>query len=265
MAKNKPELAGGEKPRINALIYGRQGCGKTTLCATANDHPDLANVLFLNVEGGLLSVSGRGDIKKIDIRNIDVVEEVFWDLVNKDPDYADIQTVVIDSGSELQSLNLAQIVAEAVNSNKNKRDDQDFIQLDDYGKSNAQLKRIFRWYRDAPFNVIITALPQYIFPRGNNQENQEPTDCLPQFTAKLAEAVMGYMDFVWYMYEVDGERKLLTRPKGIYRAKTRGPRFSEAIGQVVDNPTLPALYQKLLESEAPALVNTKTAKVADRK
>lgn len=245
-----PYLAGSEKPRINALIYGRQGCGKTTFAATANDHKDMANALFLNVEGGLLSVAGRGDVQAIDIRDITTFEQVFWQLINKDKAFADIKTVVIDSGSELQSVSLQQIVSEAIADPRKKRDDPDSIEIGDYGKSSAQLKRLFRWFRDSPYHVIVTALPSYVFPRGNREENQQPTDCMPQFTAKLAEAVMGYMDFVWYLYvDADGNRKMLTQERGIYRAKTRGPRFAEALGQVVDDPNLPNLYNMLLKTE----------------
>ena len=60
---------------------------------------------------------------------------------------------------------------------------------------------------------------------------------------------MGYMDFVWFLYaDKDGKRKLLTQPKGPYRAKTRGKVFAEAIGPVVENPDLADLYELYLNS-----------------
>jgi len=251
MAIHTPYLAGAEKPKINALIYGRPGCGKTTFAAQANDHPDMANALFLNVEGGLLSVAHRGDIQAIDIRDSKTLEDVFWDLVNKDPAFADIQTIVIDSGSELQSVGLQQIVSDAVaDPKKVRRDDLDEIEIGDYGKSTAQLTRLFRWFRDSPYHVIITALPKYVFPKGNTNENKEPIDCIPSFTAKLAESVMGYVDFVWYMYiDAEGNRKMLTQEKGIYRAKTRGPEFAMTLGQVVSDPNLSSIYDLLLKTQ----------------
>ena len=48
--------------RMKILIYGPQGVGKTYLAATAQDHPAMRDVLFLNVEGGLMTIAHRGDI-----------------------------------------------------------------------------------------------------------------------------------------------------------------------------------------------------------
>lgn len=257
MAKHAPEIAKPETAFLNILLYGRPGVGKTTFAAGAQDHPAMADVLFLNVEGGMLSVAGRGDINKIDIKSSNVLEEIFWDLIKKDVDYARYKTIVLDSGSEAQNMGLEHIVRDAIDSPENKakvtskqRDDPDRIYLEDYGKSNAQLTRMFRWFRDAPIHFIMTALPKPVYPKGAS-ENVAPDEIVPSFTAKLAESAQGFMDFVWYMYlDKDGERWLLTRDKLPYRGKTRGPRFAEAMGERVQDPNLPALYDLFLEKES---------------
>ena len=73
----------------------------------------------------------------------------------------------------------------------------------------------------------------------------------PNLTDKLCTSVMGYMDYVWYLYVADEEvmdesgnahpephRYLLTQPMGGFVAKTRGSRLAEALGPVVRDPDL---------------------------
>lgn len=250
MAKNAPYIAKPETEWWNMLIYGSPGVGKTTFAATAQDHPAMKDVLFLNVEGGLLSVAGRGDIAAIDIRSAEVLEEVFWEFVKEDGDYKQYKTVVLDSGTEAQNMGLEQIVREAMNVSGSKREDRDKFYLEDYGKSNNQLTRLFRWFRDAPIHFIMTATPKNVYPKGSN-ENVSPESVQPSFTAKLAESAQGFMDFVWYMYidPSDNKRKLLTSERPPYKAKTRGPRFAEAIGQRCDIDNLPDLYELFIKTE----------------
>ena len=92
-------------------------------------------------------------------------------------------------------------------------------------------------------------------PPGTDLTRVEPLATVPSVTDKLGKSVMGYMDFVWYL-EFDAEentRSMLTRPMvvegaGEVFAKTRGPHFLAALGDVVESPTLPELYDLFVSS-----------------
>src|SRR5690606_5953137 len=103
---------------MKICIYGPQGAGKTTFAAMAQDHPDMKDVLFLDCEGGLMSVVSRGDIHYERIRNTGQLEEIFWKVANGDPEYQRFKTFVIDSVTELQAVNLEEVVSEAVEKEK---------------------------------------------------------------------------------------------------------------------------------------------------
>jgi hypothetical protein len=264
-----------ESPYINALFYSEPGDGKTTLAASAQDHKAMKHVLFANIEGGMISIAWRQDIHSIDINSIDDLYDLFWMFSNGDPKVRNVHTLVIDNVSELQRVNLDQIVADEIEKSERdkgergkKREDPDEIYQEDYGRSTNQLERVFRWFKNWPINVIFTAHAKYVYPKvGRNVDTTdlEPTVVLPKLTQMLCKTLMGLVDFVWFL-EYDPEedvRYLITQPNGIVRAKTRGPRFAKAIGsirQIGDDTMhdgrrigrfyLPEIYQLLVDTES---------------
>lgn len=234
---------------VKLLVYGDPGIGKTTFAATGESHPQMKNTLFVNIEGGMLSIANTDADATEQLHNVDSVEEVFWNLAQKTKGWDHYQTVVVDSATELQTMDLEGIVKAA--KKKNKSRNLDDIYLEDYGKSTARLKRIFRQFRDLPMHVIVTCLTKRVMPaNAQNMTNPQPKATLPSLTDKLAMSLMGYMDFVWYMYiGEDNKRELLTRDKSHYKAKTRGARFSKALGERVVEPDLAEIFNLLLQTE----------------
>lgn len=241
-----------EDPLLNILVFGNPGCGKTFLAGTAMDHKKLGDVLFLSVEGGLLTIADR-DYSAIDLgrdetgrpngHTLKDLEDVVWKIVQKDKGFEKFKTVVLDSVTELQVRDLEDVVAEA--QAKGKTRNQDELTQADYGKNTSRMRRILRMLRDAKMNVIITALAKEVIPEGASA----PTAVIPSLTKALAESIMGYMDCCFYMYvDKEGGRKMLTQPRGPFRAKTRNSAFAESLGAVVENPTLPAIYDTLCVS-----------------
>lgn len=233
---------------LNLLVYGPSGVGKTTLAGSAAAHPDLSPVLFLNIEGGLLSVVGKPGVLAADIRSTADLEDAFWSLKKSLDDGKPIaRTVVIDSGTEAQTLSLEEA---AVRAHKKKpRADTDERYLEDYGRSTAQLSRIFRWFRDLPVHTVITALPKEIVAADSGVVRE----CMPSFTTKLGRSVMGFVDCVWYLgLTPGGKRAMVTVPQGVYVGKTRGARFAEALGPVVrgDAIDLAKIYTTFKETHA---------------
>lgn len=253
-----------ENLKIKMLLYGVPGAGKTTMALTANDHPDLSPALLLNFEGGWLSVVGRGDVDVIDIASMDDLERVFWYFVQDHESVRHFKTVIVDSGSELYQKALREVVDQNMLRRPNRKGDEDDFELEDYGKAGNITFRMFSAFRDLPRHVIVTSHAKFIYPAGADQSNPnlQPREVRPSFSSTLSNRLTGVFDFVHFLYAADEEvkidddttqiiphRYLLTRSMGAYQAKTRGPSFATALGDVVVDPNLPMLYDLLMQTE----------------
>lgn len=245
--------------KMNLLIYGDPGSGKTHLAGTAQDSPQMADVHVFNIDGGLMTLAERGDIHATDVHSVDELEREMHRIAAGDAKYEGVRTVVIDNVSELQTLALEGITTREL-ANRRKKDRTytvDQVYLEDYGIAGKQLARVLRGFRDLPVHVIYIAhRKDKMRPNTNVLDESKPN-----LTDKLCTSVMGYMDFVFYLYVADEEvmdeegnahpephRYLLTQPMGGFVAKTRGSKFAEALGPVVRDPNMAEIMRVYMES-----------------
>lgn len=250
-----PEKLAADNLLLNGLLVGPAGDGKTSLLATAADVEEMAPVLFLDVEGGTLSVAHRKDVWRERIKTIDQFEKTFWQIANGAAEFAQFKTVIIDSGTELAAMGLEEVVADAFKKSEREgrgaRESRDDVQLQDYNKNTTRQRRLFRWFRDLDKHVLITALPQFRYPAPPSSATAEekkrfeenvkrglikPLAIVPAFTEKLGAAIIGFVDFAWYLHrQPDGKRQLVTEKTGpLTFPKTRGAKFAAALGPIVE-------------------------------
>lgn len=220
---------------LKMLVYGDNGVGKTVFAASAEDCDACKEVLFVNVEGGTLSISDRKDLDVWDVMKFNDIKEVLTYLQEAEHKY---RTVIIDSVTELQLRGLDMVVAEAwaAPARGKPRTNEDEIRLEDYGTNTKQIRKIIGGFRDLPMHVILTAIAI------ESKDEEGVVTVGPQLTDKARNSVMGYMDIVAYMHakrivkenEETIIRSLIFQPYGKFKAKDR----SNKMGDFLIEPTV---------------------------
>lgn len=245
---------------LKMLIYGPAGVGKTTLAATADICRHTAPALFLNAEGGMLSVADARVIgleqppKTIDVPTFAELERVYW-WIARQGDSFPFKTVVIDTLDEIQLMNLDAIVTNRMvrtSKSGSVRESIDDLWQEDYGRSAKQIRRVLRQFRDLPLHVI------WVCHSASTFDKTKAETVHPNLTPKVRSVVTMYMDVVAFMYQDTGTgegeqalaepvRRLLCRPYGKWVAKDRSP--GQRLGLTMDDPTIDKIMARILQEE----------------
>lgn len=234
-------------------IIGDPGVGKTFLAGTIEDAVQVKRALMIDVEGGSMTIAGR-DIDVIRVTSWSDLQSIYKELYamcfSDSWDGPMYDAVIIDTLTELQKMSMMQIMAEVV-ADKSDRDPYVPAQRE-WGKSQEQIRRLVRAFRDLPLHVIFTF---------HGKDDQDPTTgevkVRPSLPGKLAAEVAGFLDVLGYLAvrslpkagdnpnkEMVDTRVILFQPTGKYTAKDR----SGKLGNVMVNPTMPIILDKILGS-----------------
>lgn len=220
---------------INMMVYGDPGVGKTVFAGSASDVSELAPVIYIDVEGGTLSLRERyPDVDVLRIRNFEELGRVYAELRAGNSGY---KTVVLDSITEIQKFGMYSIMGAALKKDPDR--DPDLPGIGEWGKNTEQMRRLIRAFRDLPMNTIFIALAAQERDKRGNVLNK------PSLSAKLSNEVAGFLDIVVYMYrktiEDEVKRVMLTQGTDEYIAKDR----TDKLPLVLEGPDMKTVYSIL--------------------
>lgn len=234
-----------QPPFFNMLIYGNSGAGKTRLAGSADAVPELRRVLFIDVEGGTLTLRNTeyNEVEVVRVRSWQEMEEVYKAL--SVPDHG-FNTVVIDSLTEAQKMSMDRIMRKKLEEDEDA--DGDVPGIREWNINIEQTRKYVRKFRDLPVNTIFTALEH-----SDKNMMRGTTRRKPSLSGKVKDEVAAFLDIVVYLYtkerDVDGEsrqqRMLLTGQTEDTVAKDR----SNKLPMVIPDPTMAAIYGFLNSKE----------------
>lgn len=249
-------------PTITMLVYGRSSIGKTTLAGSADAVPEMRKVLYVDVEGGTLSLrKTQYEVDVVRITDYQQFDELYAALYAGDHGY---QTVVLDSLTEIQELCMREIMRQMKADPDNMERDPDVPGMYEWNKSEKQVKKFIRAFRDLPINVIFTALMK--------EDKDSKTGVvmkLPDLPGKLAHRVAALFDIVLYYTVMDTEegqkRVVASQATTNTVAKNRGSDRLPAILEIPDpsvQPAMALLYPMIVGDVADAADTSFTAAAA---
>lgn len=227
---------------LNILLYGDPGVGKTWLCGTAEDSEATSPVLFIDVEGGTTTIRHRS-IDVVSARSLAQVQKTINKLILAGDDMY-YKTVVLDSLTELQHLDMRYIMKQAKSTAK----DPDKVDIDvpstrEWGKSLEHTRAIVRAFRDLPCNTIITALAH------TQKEDGQPDLIFPSIPGKARNEIPGFMDIVGYLFAKQVGTKTERRLQLARTVRVSAKDRTGLLGDLIPDPTFPAIFDLVHKGE----------------
>lgn len=244
-------------PHFNLMIYGKSGVGKTRLAGSAYAVPEMRRVLYIDIEGGVLTLRKEfPGVERVRIKTWKEMQSVYDALFAGGHGFS---TVILDSLTEIQKFNMNEIMLKMMDEKGDERD-MDVPSLREWGKNLEQTRRFVRAFRDLPMNVIFTALE-----REDKDRMNRPIK-LPSLSGKMAQEVAAFLDIVLYYnikeVTIDGEERQVRILQSAATESTVAKDRSGMLPPVLLDPDMEQLYdiivrqtgiesQKKMEIETP--------------
>jgi len=199
---------------------------------------------ILDIDGGISTLRNRKDIDVVQVRSVKQLVDAYKMLYNAIP--ADGKkfpygTIGIDTLSELQSLDLAEVMKQFARTND--KIDPDIPDMRGYGKSGSHMREIVRAFRDLPCNTI------FCCHSSTDRDNNMKMLTFPKLTGKLKTEIPGFLDIVgYYNIRNDGDNGIMRVMQFQKTETTIAKDRTGAFEPVEINPTIPSLWDKLQDT-----------------
>lgn len=223
-----------EKSKLVALVYGRPGCGKTSLLAALNES-EFGKVALLDLEDGKGKVVPEGVLATDPVQSLMELAKAHKELK---AGIDDVNTLVVDGFSAVIDMCLKHITKDT-----GKMLEVPNTNVGVWGKRNALAFRQFDKLRTLPFqNIFFTCGEMWAGPDGGVQV------CKPQMSEGVSDKVSHYLDALFRLeVKPNGGRRLHIAASATIQSKTRNPALTGKFGKHIDLPKPGEPNDKFLE------------------
>jgi phage nucleotide-binding protein len=229
------------------VIFGQGGAGKTTLACTAQDTPHGQDVLLVDVDLGVESVSDRSDIHvmqptewKVNTAENMSLYTIASRLKAQGDDVKHIGTVVFDSITAIYEMILKDILKASPT--------PDMPSQPEYGKANMALQQLLQDMRALSRKGI-----HVVFICHAKEETTESGMVLTRLalTPGVTNAITRIVDHIGFltMDMTSGNRKLVFKPNPKVTAKFRQPRTGPQLPLELLNPSMAQIIEHVRKAK----------------
>ena len=225
--------------KINFMVYGESGSGKTRLLGSSVLVPELLPMLLIDVEGGTLTLSTTyPEVECVRVTNWQDLKKIQDRLKNSDHGY---KTIGVDSLTETQKLGMEYTMRQQ----HGDTNDLAVPEIKEWNINVEQVRSFVRFLRDLEgVNCLFTALVRVDTDKRTGLSRKKPS-----LNGKVADEVSGFLDVVTYLgvEDVDGKstRILQTGNTPGTIAKDR----SNRLDLLMADPTMADIYYRIITKE----------------
>ena len=202
---------------IDVLIYGHAGVGKTTLAQTASRVEHMLPILFIDTDGGTLSIEDQ-DMHIIQPTTWAHFTKIYRSLRQTNP----YKTVIIDSVSIMAEICMNDLI----------RGVREIPAQQDWGRVTTKMINIIENFQKLPMNFIGTALANVTSTSTGIEK------VTPGFSNKLSYRLPAIPDFCIYLDVKNNKRIAYCQKTASIVAKGRGKRLPAKI----KDPTMGEIF-----------------------
>jgi phage nucleotide-binding protein len=232
---------------VCCVLFGHGGVGKTTLACTAQDSPFGKDVLLIDVDLGVESVTDRDDIavEQPDQWKVNKADQmslygITQRLKSQGDDVKRFRTVVFDSLTAIYDLIMQDILKASPT--------PDMPSQPEYGKANQALIQLIQDMRTLSrrgINVIFICHAKEV------EQESGPVLTRLALTPGVTNAVTRIVDHIGFLVADpnSGNRKLIFKPSPLRTAKFRQPKSGPQLPLELVNPTMGTIIEHVKKSK----------------
>lgn len=246
----------GKYAAFNMMLYGEPGEGKTPLLGSVVDVPIMMPALLIDCDSGTLSIKEREALDTMHLPQMAIerevsawtcLEQIYGWLLTGEHNY---KTIMLDGGTDIQRFCELECIAYGIlHKTSDKSHDEELAELADYRRIQERMKRMYMRFRDMrtksgnKINFIATA--------HEAKQKEELTGTMviqPMFMGRGSPLISSLFDIIARMStgpSAIDQRKAVKRLVTAVEQKARGRSRIKDLGQVIEEPTMAKIAEKI--------------------
>lgn len=229
---------------LRLMLVGDPNTGKTTVASSCVHHEDMRDVLFIDMDKRMTTLSKVDHLLRIGLGNDHEIGTDLEELMREfgqprerwDSSLQNVRTIVVDSVSRLKdaALTWAALRDTSMKMGRGRSRANEYVATQrDYGMMSSLINRFISVLVQTNCHLVLLCHTRYQYVESEASGMPVVARIMPDLNPKVKQFVVSYMHHVWYTDRPDEETfEMITMPSRLYEAKITNPAFTQQIKEL---------------------------------